>query len=175
MQIEVEVRSLVPPEKFEELLGFFKKEGRYLGVDRQETWYFDCPQDLRIQQNDNFAKVWMKSGKMHDEQRQEVEIRVGRDEFPKLAELFGGLGYGVSIKWFRTRHTFEWQGVTVTLDDTRGYGLILELELMADDAGKEAALASLKEKMSGLGIAITDRAAFDEKFRWYKEHWRQAV
>jgi predicted adenylyl cyclase CyaB len=175
MAIEVELRSFIPEEKFNALFAYFRKEADYLGIDNQETWYFDALQDLRIQKNDAYAKIWIKKGKMHDECREEVEIKFDRKDFGKLDALFSSLGYGVSIKWFRTRHSFLWEGVSVTLDDTRGYGRILELERLVEEAEKDAALTDLKEKIAALGVAITSREEFDRRFREYEERWKRSA
>ena len=58
--IEVELRSFVTTEKYGELLDFFGKNAEFKGKDYQETYYFDCAEDLRIQKNDSYAKIWMK-------------------------------------------------------------------------------------------------------------------
>ena len=41
MNIEVEIRSFISKERYEELLEFFKKEGKFISEDYQETYYFD--------------------------------------------------------------------------------------------------------------------------------------
>lgn len=169
--IEVEIRSFISKEKFEELLEYFKKNASYLGEDCQETFYFDCNQDLRIQKNKHFAKVWLKKGELHDEQREEIEIKVDRDDFKKLEQIFKALGHGIEVKWYRTRHSFDWDGVTVALDFTKGYGHIIELEKMSEDADKNQSLGSLKFKMAELGIQITPKEEFAKKYAEYLKNW----
>jgi hypothetical protein len=53
-------------------LKFFEKNGESLGVDHRETHYFDGKEDLRIQKNDGFSKIWLKKGRLHDEAREEI-------------------------------------------------------------------------------------------------------
>ena len=72
--IEVEIRSFVTKEKYEELLEFFKKNTKFVKEDFQETHYFDCEQDLRIQKNNKGSKIWLKKGELHDDAREEIEI-----------------------------------------------------------------------------------------------------
>lgn len=171
--IEVELRSLITEEKFSYLLDFFKKEAKYLGEDYQETYYFDSPQDLRIQKNNNFSKIWLKKGNMHDEQREEIEIKFKKEDFPNLENLFLTLGYKVNIKWFRTRHTFLWDDISVMLDYTKGYEYIIELEILSDEIDKEKSLKKLKEKMSELNISITPKEEFNKKYTYYKNNWKE--
>lgn len=129
--IEVEVRSFVTEEKFGELMKFFQENAELVKKDCQETTYFDCDQDLRIQRNDYFSKIWLKKGEMHDDCREEFEIKFDKEDFPHLENLFSALGYNVKVKWFRDRHSFLWQGIDVSLDYTKGYGHIIELEKCA--------------------------------------------
>ncbi|MFH1547303.1 MAG: CYTH domain-containing protein [bacterium] len=171
--IEVEVRSFITPEKYQGLLDYFKESGEFLGEDHQETYYFDSEQDLRIQKNNTFAKIWLKKGKLHDDYREEIEIKLPREDFDKLKNLFMTLGFKVQIKWFRNRHTFRWQDVNVMVDYTKGYGYIIELEKMADEIDKLQVSETLKEKLTSLGITLTPKEEFDKKFAYYKENWEK--
>ncbi len=173
--IEVEVRSFISPEKYLELLSFFHREGTFLSEDEQETYYFDAQQDLRIQRNNTHSKIWLKKGKLHDEHREEIEITFDKDKFELLENLFLTLGYTTNIKWFRKRHTFDWQGITVMLDYTKGYGYIIELEKMSSEQEKEQALALLKEKLQLLNIPLTSKEEFELKYKHYKENWQRLI
>ena len=173
--IEAEIRSFITEEKYEELIGYFIKNGRLIGEDFQETFYFDSVQDIRIQRNLNFSKIWMKRGKMHDEAREEIEVRFPREDFEKLEKIFLSMGMNVRIKWFRKRHEFEWSGIRVCIDHTRGYGHIIELEKIVDESGREKALSELRENMEKLGIALTPRKEFEERFEDYEHNWKKLV
>lgn len=175
MAIEVEVRSFISEEKYKELLEFFAKEGKMINEDEQVTYYFDCDEDLRIQKNKFFSKIWLKKGKIHDDQREEIEIKFDKDKFDELEKLFLSLGMGVEIKWFRKRHAFEWQGVDVSIDYTKGYGYIVELERMADEENKDSVLTELKQKLDSLGISLTPKEEFNEKYEQYKKNWKELV
>ena len=137
--------------------------------------YFDALEDLRIQLNNNFSKIWLKKGKIHDEQREEIEIRGDKNDFEKMEKLFLALGYIISIKWFRERYSFKWEEVDIALDFTRGYGYIIELEKMSDESHKEETTDYLKTKLDSLGIPLTTKEKFDEKYKYYKENWRGLV
>ena len=115
----------------------------------------------------------MKKGAIHDEHREEIEIKVPRGDFEKLEKLFLGLGYSVEIKWFRKRHSFLWEGIDVAIDFTKGYGYIVELEKMATEKNKEKTVAMLKEKLSELNIPLTPKEEFAKKYEFYKKNWRR--
>jgi len=152
MNIEVEIRSFISKEHYEQLLAFFKKEGDFLGEDYQETYYFDTAEDLRIQRNNHYSKIWMKKGQLHEDHREEIEVKFDRSDFEKIESLFLNMGIGVHIKWFRKRNTFNWQGISVMVDYTKGYGYIIELEKMSTQEEKEQTLKLLKEKLKLLNI-----------------------
>ncbi len=172
MNIEVELRSFISEEKYRELIAFFTKHGEFLNEDYQETYYFDAEQDLRIQKNTFFAKIWLKKGKIHDESREEIEIKVPVEDFEQLEKLFLALGYSVTIKWFRNRHSFNWKGISVAVDYTKGYGYIIELEKMAMEENKDAAVAELKERFAQLTIPITAKEDFKAKYEDYRQNWK---
>lgn len=173
--IEVEIRSFISKEQYEKLIEFFQKEGQFINQDEQETHYFDCDEDLRIQKNKFYSKIWMKKGMIHDDQREEIEVKLPTDDFIKLEKLFLSLGYKVGIKWFRTRHSFKWDEIDVAVDYTKGYGYILELEKMSSEEEKEQTLQLLRQKLTELGILETPKEEFKEKYQFYKENWRKLV
>jgi predicted adenylyl cyclase CyaB len=173
--IEAEIRSFISKDKYFELIDFFDTNAIKVKDDFQETHYFDCKEDVRIQKNNNYSKIWMKKGKIHDEAREEMEIKVEKEDFPKLEKLFETLGNEVKIKWFRKRKEYDWQGIKVDLDYTKGYGYIIELEKMSDSKNKEKTLRDLKEKFIELGIDLTSREIFEEKFKNYEINWKTLI
>ncbi|MFI5412755.1 MAG: CYTH domain-containing protein [Candidatus Micrarchaeales archaeon] len=175
MAIEVELRSFITKEKYDELILFFKKNGKLLSEDYQETFYLDEQGDLRIQRNNFYSKLWTKKGKLHDEQREEMEIRFAKEDFENLEKIMSSLGHNVHIKWFRNRHTFEWNGVSAMVDYTKGYGYILELEIMSNESKKDKDLAKLIERFKQLKIDITPKEEFNMKYNEYKENWRSLI
>ena len=172
MNIEVELRSFLTEEQHKELIEFFTKNGTFVNKDYQETHYLDTKDDLRIQKTDFYSKICLKKGALHDECREEVEVKCKTEDFESLQKLFESMGIGVMVKWFRTRHTFTWNGLTATLDDTKGFARILELEKMTSEDGKEAAVAEIKEKMKLLNVEQATKEDLQKRFQHYKENWR---
>ena len=170
--IEVEIRSFISKEEYDKLLKFFKEKAKLIKADYQESFYFDCDQDLRIQKNDFYSKIWMKKGSLHDEHREEIEIKFDKKDFKELEKLFLSLGFNVEIKWFRKRFEFEWEDVVVCLDFTKGYGYIIELEKMSSIENQEEEFKNLKQKLESLNIKITPKEEFQEKFEDYKKNWK---
>ena len=175
MAIEVEVRSFISKERYYELLKFFNQTATLVKEDFQETHYFDCEQDLRIQKNKFGSKIWMKKGKIHDDFREEVEIKTKPEDFDNLGKLFNNLGHGVEIKWLRDRKQFDWNGIKVCLDFTKGYGYIIELEKIGTDENKEELHKELQEKLKELNIPLTTKEEFNAQYEYYKSNWKRLI
>ncbi|MEA3230121.1 MAG: CYTH domain-containing protein [archaeon] len=175
MAIEAEIRSFISEEQYKNLLDFFRKNTELIKEDNQQTHYLDCNEDLRIQKNNLFSKIWSKKGRMHDEHREEIEIKFDRAEFENIEKLFSALGYNTEIKWFRKRYEFRWDDITVCIDDTKGYGYIIELEKMCPDKDKEKVLENLKARLKFLNIELTPKEEFDRKFQHYRKNWRKLI
>ena len=89
--------------------------------------------------------------------------------------MFEKLNIPKHIRWERKKHTFLWEDITVELGDNKGYGYIIEMEKITDDARKEEALELLKEKFSKLKIPITPREEFEKAYDNYKKNWRELI
>jgi predicted adenylyl cyclase CyaB len=173
--IEVEVRAIIGREKYEELLKFFSKNAKPLKDDYQETYYFDLDSNLRIQRNSGSSKLWHKSGNVHDEMMEEIEIEAKRGDFEKLEKFLNKLGHAVKVKWFRKRKQFYWGGIVVSLDYTRGYAHIIEMEMVSDEKSGERNLELLKRRFRELKIPITPKEEFKKRYDNYVKNWRELV
>lgn len=172
--LEVEIKAFLSQKEYDKLLEFFHQQAEFINEDTQNTYYFDSPAplDLRIQHNNSASKIILKKGGVHDEIRDECEILCDRDYFEQLEELFTSLGYAIKVKWFRIRNTFNWGGITVTLDRTQHYGNIIELEKTADPEYQEEVITELKQKLQQIGILLTSKDEFEKKYKEYLQNWR---
>ena len=175
MDIEVEVRSFISEEQYNQLLAFMHKNAELIRKDNQTTYYFSGEKDIRIQKNNFFSKIWFKEGKIHDPHRKETEIKFEKEKFEELEKLFLALGYKIDIKWFRKRNLFSWNDVSVAVDYTKGYGYIIELEKMSNKEDQEKIYQFLQNKLSELDINLTPKEEFEKKFNHYKENWRTLI
>lgn len=173
MPIETEIRSFITQDQYDSLITYFNANATLEKEDYQETFYFDCEEDLRIQKNNTGAKIWMKKGQLHDDHREEIEIPTSKEDFGKLEQLFIALGYNVEIKWFRTRNKYTWNDITVCLDYTKGYGYIIELEKMCTEQTKDEAYAQLIDEFKKLDIELTAKEEFAKQYEHYKTHWKE--
>lgn len=173
--IEVEIRSFIDDEQYKRLLEFFTQHAELLTEDDQETVYLHNDEDIRLQRGKFTAKMWMKSGAIHDDAREETEVKFNHHDFDKVLKIFLTLGHRVKIKWLRHRFQFDWDGINVSLDDTKGYGKIIELEKMCTPDERPTALTTLHEKLKELQIPLTPRSEFEKRFAEYEQNWHKLI
>lgn len=173
--VEVEARSFVTPKKWRELNQYFKKHGRLVEANFDQTVYFDAPKDLRTRLDKNSAFLILKEGRIHDEGREEIEIALPKKSFADLENLLERLGFKVKIRWYRKRRVYQWRGVRVYLGITLGYGQVIELEKMVTLEGKDKVHQRLTKMLEGLKVDITPKEEFEKRFAHYAQNWPSLI
>lgn len=174
--IEVEVRSFVDDGQYEDIKNMLDTDFRFVKSLDEMTVYFSGDKDLRMRENGTEAFVILKEGKIHDDFRKEFEVRIERGGFDNMIELFQSLGYEIEIEWRRHRLEYEKSGMKALLDDTAGYGKILELEKLVEEGDESNAHEELLNEMQHFGIdKPTSKEDFNEKFEYYKKNWRTLI
>lgn len=173
--IEVEVRSFLSEEEYKKLLEEMERKGEKVKEDGQITYHYDGGVDLRIQKNNDFAKLWLKKGEMHDKAREEFEVKFDRSDFEVLAEMLKVLDYEIESKWYRKRCKFNWNSFEVCIDHTPGYGRIIEIEKICEEGEEKEVYEKLGKALEELGIDKTPKEKFDERFRHYKNNWEKIL
>ena len=174
-KFEVEVRSFISNSQYKNLIKRLKKIAKFKGEINEETVYCGSER-LRVRRNDKSSYLILKSGKIHQNFRREIEIKFQIEDFEKMKELFERIGFPIKAVWLRKRKIYQWEGIKVLLDDTKGYGKIIELEKMAKENEKEKVFSELKKKLKELGIKkITPKEVFDQKFKNYLKNWRKLI
>jgi len=172
---EVEVRSFISDSQYKNLIGKLKKIAKFKGKIDEQTIYFGSER-LRLRKDKKFSYLIFKFGKIHQNSRGEIEVKFKKEDFEKLKDIFQRIGFPVKAIWKRKRLVFDWNGTKVLLDDTKGYGKIIELEKITNEKGKEKAFFQLKTKLKILGIKkITPKKVFDQKFNYYLKNWKRLI
>lgn len=172
MKYEVEARSFISKNQYRRLIKLFNKKARLIKKIKDRTVYFKAREDLRIREDNYYSYLILKGGKIHDDYRPEIEIKLNRNEFGKLEELFLALGFPIKVKWFRQRRIYQWQDLKVYLDFTKGYGYIIELEKIISKRNLVKVHRELSERLKSLGISITSKKEFNKKFNYYLKNWQ---
>ena len=143
---------------------------------REVTVYFSGEKDLRMRKNEDGAYVILKEGKIHDDFREELEIKIDKKDFNDMIKLFRSLGFEIEIEWRRSRLEYRNAEMKLLLDDTEGYGKILELEQMVEEGKEKESYEMLLGEIKKLGVKqITSKQEFNEKFAYYKKNWKDLI
>lgn len=174
--IEVEARTFLSEGQYDSVRKILEEGFEFERELKEITVYFSGKKDLRLRQNGSEAYLILKEGKIHDDFRKEFEIRIDRNDFDSMKELLQSLGYEVEIEWHRSRLAYKGNGLEILLDDTEGYGKILELEKMAPEGRESEIHDELVEEMKRFGIlAMTPREEFDRRYEYYKQNWKRLI
>ena len=89
-----------------------KKIPKFKGEVREETIYCGS-EKLRIRKNDKASYLILKSGKIHQDFREEIKIKFKREDFEKMKEILKRIGFPPIAIWKRKRLVFDWNGIKV--------------------------------------------------------------
>lgn len=173
--IEVETRSFLSGYEYAHLIKFMESDAEHVKDDEQSTFYLSGKNDVRLQKNSSGAKIILKGGKIHDDYREEIEVKFKKEDFDNMVALVCAAGHEIEIKWFRMRKEFLWRGTKVCIDRTKGYGNIIEIEILCGEDEVSDARKKVGELMKELDVAQTPRYVFEERFNHYKKNWKRLI
>jgi adenylate cyclase class IV len=172
---EVEKRVFLTNEQYKSLLVEFKVQS--IKPERQITTYYSAKDknskdiDLRLMQTVEYAKLWIKRGKIHDVHREEFEVRIDIKyalETSKILELL----FESRIKWFRERIETKYKKANICIDKTINYDAIFEIEiLVSPDEEIEKSENLLNVYLRELGLEETTKKIQNKKYINYISNW----
>lgn len=171
---EIEYKFVLKPKDKNKLEKFLKvNKAKLVSQGTQDNWYYVAPgkNDLRIRRTDNEALIVLKKGWMHDDDREEIEVKVDRKDFLQLDKIFKALGYKYDTKWYRKRKEYKYKNFSITIDYNAGYGWVTEIERTVRAGGEEKAKKEILDIAKEIGIKPASKALFDKMYKYYKKNW----
>ncbi len=167
--IEVEQRGIVTEEIYNKLISMFKKE---IKTTKQITYYFSGEKDFRLMMTKDYNQLWLKEGKMHDDAREEIVVKIDPSYKDSILNMLKALSYSVKIKWYRVRNEVKYKGYDLTIDYTVGYGYVVEIEKIIK---KDSMINDTKEELikvlGELGITPSNKEELNKVYEYYKENY----
>jgi len=171
--IEVELRTFLTNKQYHDLTSFFISLDYDIKETRQITYYFKGEKDFRLMITTDYLMLWVKTGHIHDEARNEMIVKIDPKYKDDLIKMLHFLGYEEEIKWYRIRRELSYNEISVTIDYTYGYGYIMEAEVLVK---KEVEVKEAKQKLENLfkelNIEISPKEIFKNKYEDYKVNWQ---
>ena len=147
MPYEVEKRALLKNiSEFNRCRQFLLDSGIFIKEENFKSFLFKDPYylRLRVKQNDNFSVVAHKANTNYEGVRQEIELKLDSDQTLKFADIINNIGYKKCALISTRRLIFEYQNVSLELNDVENLGLILEAEVITD---QETEIISIQNKI----------------------------
>lgn len=173
--IEVEARALVSKTQFDRLKKFFNKNAKFLNRHKDETLYFDEDGKARLRKEEKRAYFVHKGGRIHDKYRRELELEIKKSDFNLARNFMESIGKPVAVRWQRERFVWLFRGLKAYLDDTRGYGMIFELEAVVASKDKEGAYQKMLGIFKDFKIKPTPKEKIQKHYQYYLKNWKKLL
>ncbi len=175
---EIEYKFVLKPKDKNILEKFLSdNDAKMVSEGTQDNWYYVAPgkNDLRIRRTDKEAYLVLKKGWMHDDDRDEIEIKVARADFLRLDEVFCSLGYKYDTKWYRKRTEYKYKNFSITIDFNAGYGWIAEIERTVQPGNEEMAKKEILSLAKEIGLKPATKELFNKMYEYYKKNWSHYI
>ena len=177
--IEIEFRSLLDENKYNELLRVLKDKARDLGEDDKDVYFFIMP-DRLLKVTDNVsqgtAKITIKLTRIgQGSDFEEIEYLIDPQDIQKAVKLFRLLDVTDEVQHaFQKRHNFEYKDVELAIKHSDAWGYHAELEIMiGDQRDKASAEEKIKKVAEELGLQLMNeeelRAFTEQKDKEYEK------
>jgi len=180
MLYEVEVSSLLKPAGYKRLYKYLEKNSKLINKEEAETVVLAASQgDLRLVRANDKVKLICKTGDVFQEVRAEMEVLVDIKDADKLEEIFLALGFKIACQYKKKRVHFRWQGTKISLDNIKGFGLMIEMEKLVDARLVKKSEIELREKLQklldSLEIPTTPVVKLNKMYRNYLDNWQVLI
>lgn len=157
--IEVELRALIDKKKYFELKDFLIKNGKYLGKDNKDTYFFLFPDKLLKVTNNittSSAKLTLKLNKIGiGSDFKEIEIPIAQKDVSSMLVILKLLGFNKNQYSFQFRDNYLYKDINIALKYTQSWGFHVELEIMIENKQEiENAKENITKIANELGLEI---------------------
>ncbi len=140
-QIEIEHRARFSEKQHNVLFEFLKKNGKDLGKDDKNVYFFVFP-DKILKVTDNISKKTAKiTGKLskigEGSAFEEIEFPISPADVKKAVKLFKLFGLGNMHESFQKRHNFRYKGVEISVKYSKIWGYHAEFEILINNKKKK--------------------------------------
>ncbi len=156
--IEVELRSLIDEKKFIELNDFLIKNGKDLGEDNKDSYFYHLPDKLIKVVNSetkNSAKLTLKLQKIGlGDDFEEIDVNFLPKDMNNVLRILDILGYGENHLYsYQNRHNYLYKGVEFAIKYTVSWGFHCEMEIVIDNKENvPKTIKQIEEVASELGL-----------------------
>lgn len=169
---EIEIKSLLTKEKYEELKKVLPERFKKIDEDSITTIKFK-PKDIRVRYSDKVKELIFKDGDPTQFSRKEISIDLGSlENCEKMITLLTALGLEQHPSWIKHGEEFicEHAGFkyALSLQHIENFAYILEAEFMSEEHDEQH-VNNIKQILQDLGCDPINVEEFKEKIKEYIE------
>ena len=170
--IEVELRGLLSKSKYDYLVGFFEKSGKFREFKERAVIDYSTfrpgeeitnrTRDIRLRVTNRIPEIIVKIGKFGGmEQRREISVKTNIGDFDKLVCIFGIIGLTKGMLCFRKSRVYDYKGIEFALVEVPNHSYYFEAEKMAHNTSDFTIVEQEIRGVCGeLGLTVVDKEGF---------------
>jgi adenylate cyclase class IV len=158
-KIEIEFRSIVTKEEYDNLLTFLTNEGKDLGEDDKDSSFYLLENKLlKVVENvsKGNAKVCLKLQEVGEGSgKEEFEYPIAKEYVEIAKDVFDNLGFTERIDSFQKRHNFVYKEIEFAIKYSDDWSYHVEMEILIEnEAERLGAESHIKTVAKELGIQL---------------------
>lgn len=172
---EIELRSFLTPEKYEELLNLLPTKMNLLNKESLNTRKFQSSDnsDIRLRYSENRCEIVHKNGKASKLTRKEITINLpSKEELDKFAKILEAEGFEEVPPWTTHRMDFKYPfkgyNYDVSLQHTENFAHILEVEFASENEDEKIHEENIKEILASFECEPIDKDELMQRIKNYK-------
>lgn len=165
---EVEKRTFISKEKYEELARFFKEKADHYNSKKQIITQYRTDTDFRIVEEKNGIFFRLYANHLD---REKLIITLDKKERDSIMKMFRALGMTIDVKWYRRRIEFSYQDYQVTLDKTFRYGFVISVSKLVQEEDIAEEMRQLDSLFEQFRIPMTSPEQFNSQYHYYNLNW----
>lgn len=174
MPKEIEIKSLLTKEKYEELKSILPQKFKQINQDSITTIRFK-PKDIRVRYSNKLNELVFKDGDPTNFSRKEITINLkDKEDCQQMISLLKELGFKDDPSWIKHKEEFivgyDHHEYTLSLQHIENFAYILEAEIMLGDDQTEKEpvhIQNLKNILTSLGCIPIEANEFNQKIKEY--------
>ncbi len=120
--------------------------------------YIETDEVLRLRKLNDEFEITYKGPKINAQSKSRVEQNITIQNYEEFELLFDNLGFVKSGYVEKKRRKYNYDDITITLDNVKGLGEYAEFEIDIEDEYKmEVAIKKIKKLITRLGLDVEDQ------------------
>ncbi|MFW0837652.1 MAG: hypothetical protein ACKKL5_01500 [Candidatus Komeilibacteria bacterium] len=177
---EIKVRSFIKPQGFKKIKAYLSRQGKLLIKESQESNVLSCQRGrLYVLASDVEFKLVYKLPAYTQGEGSIMEVLGQASDADDLLEILHILKFKVICRYQKKIQVWRWRGLAVTLENVRGFGLIIKLSKLVDGRFSQSAQKKLRQQLCELlaryNLPITPITEFNKQHRIYQKDWHRLI